>query len=117
MVERLISKKNYLKYSHSCWYIAIGRARSVRAYNHRARCNQHCLIVFIKKEKTLLIVNHQISFITHSIILTAMTKEQNIRMNELKYAETLHEEKCYRNIKVSLASIEEHSLADAAFLL
>ena len=62
-------------------------------------------------------MNHKLLFVTHSIILTAMMKEQNIRMNELKYAETLHEEKCYRNIKVSLASIEEHSLADAAFLL
>ena len=85
-----------MKYSCSCNDMAINGAGSIRAHNRRVRVNQHCIIVFsINIKEPLTFSSHQKSYERCSLQLTAMTEEQNVKMNDLKHASTSHEGKCY----------------------
>ena len=63
----ILFEKNQIKYSYSCGGIAIDVAGATRAYDHRIRGNQHCLIVFsIVTKKTF--ISNKLSNIMHSML-------------------------------------------------
>ena len=105
---------------HSCYRgsIAIDGAGSARAYDYRVRGDQNCLILLsLDTKKPLLVVSHQISHIKCSMRSTAMMKEQNMKINDLKCATMSHEGKLCKNTNMPTASEEQACIGASSLLL
>ena len=95
--------------------IALDGAGNIRAYNHRIRGSQHCLIIYsLLIMKPIMVIQHQTSCYRCSRALTKMMEEQKVPMNKVQFTQIQHEGRCYKNTSIGPASAEEIACVQAA---